>query len=280
MAKQKSKSQLPPAGSAFLFPTADGRLAVCRVLRVAKSPEWIKSHRRLCLVATSPWIGYELPPLDAPVLREILHLTHHSWKNQPHIVWTMGPPTAAFKLIGIISPTAAERKLTSDLFAYWSCDEPLGQWSWDHEREAVLELNAAEARYEERHRDLLVAERKTYLKTVTLEHLANTKYFQGWLRSCALFAELSRSMIAEAIHKLQALGLKSTKDEQLAVLHECVAAFNELNQRENFMCSDKNEDICRVLEALCHASALADKFPEVLQGRDAKWLSVRLEKSL
>ncbi|MGA2233809.1 MAG: hypothetical protein ABSH22_23120, partial [Tepidisphaeraceae bacterium] len=104
----------------------------------------------MVLAAVSEWIGDAVPKADNPALRPILYLSHHGfrWENPPCILWVFGPIPRDFTSIGNIAPTSAEEKVVNDSpvgFAHWTylTFQPLHQWRWDNDREAVLAEDAA-----------------------------------------------------------------------------------------------------------------------------------------
>jgi hypothetical protein len=76
MASQPAKSsELPPPGTVFTMPLADGRVGVCGVWQ-------IKSGRgkARALAGSSDSIDHAPLTLDDPAVRRILVLKHHVWK--------------------------------------------------------------------------------------------------------------------------------------------------------------------------------------------------------
>lgn len=131
----------PVAGAAFAFPIGDGRFSVCRVLLDTSSEP---SKQRNILVACSKWIGNAIPRADDPALRPILHRNHHSCKDRPNVLWISAAVELPkdFIYIGTIEPTAKEQALAdmsygSDCWSALTC-QPLLQWRWDNERDALL----------------------------------------------------------------------------------------------------------------------------------------------
>jgi hypothetical protein len=140
--RKRNKLPLPPAGAAFAVPLADGRFGVCRVLR-QNTAEELKRHGADCrLVAGSAWIGDRVPDVRHPMLRPILHLTHHAWKNRPQMLWVSDPPPEDFIPLGAIEPSPEEQSQECYASGGWeSCRiQSLAQWRWDHDREAANQV--------------------------------------------------------------------------------------------------------------------------------------------
>jgi len=73
-------------------------------------------------------------------LRPILYLTHHSWENDPNVLWISDEPPQELMFIGTIDPTPEEQAIQCMSFGSWPSLilQPLAQWRWDNERNAVL----------------------------------------------------------------------------------------------------------------------------------------------
>lgn len=129
------EQDFPPSGTIFAAPTSDGRFSAGRILR-----REFHGGAQGALIAASPWLGEELPPLKLPVLRETLHLSHHKWKNDPRVFWVHDPMPRDFIIVGQIEPSPNDLAASSDTFAGWQSVpiHALLQWRWDHDREALL----------------------------------------------------------------------------------------------------------------------------------------------
>jgi len=139
MAKKRAippsqKPLLPEVGEIFVMPLEDGRFGACRVIQRSAfdGPS--------VLVAASPWIGNDLPDLEDPRLRSILILSHHSFNNEPAMVWVDNPLPKAFKRLGVIEPSAREKRIKvagGGAWAFFPIHLQM-QSRWDSDREAVL----------------------------------------------------------------------------------------------------------------------------------------------
>lgn len=133
--KRKKENALPNLGDVFLMPLEDGRFGVCRVIQ-----KGLQDGRERVLVAASPWIGSGRPDLSEPLLREILLLNHHAWKNALVVLWTSAPVLADFTWIGLLEPAQNETQMYCHASGgwQWMSAQVLAQWRWDNDREAAL----------------------------------------------------------------------------------------------------------------------------------------------
>lgn len=171
------EEDFPPPGTVFVAPVADGRLAAGRVLQRA-----FTGGAQAALVAATPWIGTDIPPLESSVLRETLILTHHSWKSKPEIFWTWDLMPEDFRIVGQIELPESDRTAPSASFTGWQAVplQALMQWRWDHDREALLRDEADEAaRLAELNRKR-AAVREEYLRTLMLDALAEPIRSKGF----------------------------------------------------------------------------------------------------
>jgi hypothetical protein len=109
-------ASLPAPGAVYLVPLEGGMFGACRVLRRSTDDETQKWGRCI-VVATTRWIGARPPSLDEPELRDVLVLTHHSWKNEPHRMWIDDVPPAEYECIGSIPPSAEDERVEVKRFA-------------------------------------------------------------------------------------------------------------------------------------------------------------------
>jgi hypothetical protein len=247
------------AGDVFLMPLPEGRFGACRVLQTREGP-------RAALVATTPWLGSAPPGLGEPRLREILHLTHHAWRNQRCARWVSDPVPASFTRLGTLEPSAKEARLECDSYGGWEsdCDQVLRQWRWDHEREAVL---AEDARAEEEARRATESARVAYqpLPRATLHEMRRQTHFKQWTGYVEKeYLQEARRIVRAAIDELIELGPDSPAAARLDVFRECVEAFNDSDG--GWICTIEREHICDLLDELAALVDLDD------YGRDlAAW---------
>src|SRR6266446_9671937 len=109
--RKYQERDFPAAGTVYLMLLADGRVGVCRVLRVGSdfgSPA--------ALVAASPWIGREAPHLTNPEIRKTLRLNHHKWNEHREMIWVSEPPPAIFRELGRIELSKTDLDTVSSTF--------------------------------------------------------------------------------------------------------------------------------------------------------------------
>jgi len=259
---RSKKKPLPEEGAAFVFPLGDGRNGVCRVLRQAHGNDmrWLGGPH--VLVAVSTWIGDTVPDPADPALRPILHVTHHSWKGHPDVFWDNEPPPREFKPLGVISPTADERKMKCDSSAGWEgCPfHLLAQWRWDHDREAMLAEEAREHEEEMRELDKRNEAIEKERRSMTLEKLGKYRFFANWKEMPSKEAiKASREAMKKAVQALVALGPKASKAKRKQVLKACIEEFNELDRTmDHFIETFERDDICSEFDLLVHACGLGE----------------------
>ncbi len=256
---RRKKVQLPAAGDAFAVPLDDGRYFVCRVILDADS-EPAKQWKSACvLVACSAWIGTEIPSADEPALRPILRLTHHSWPGNREVLWVSDSVPDEFILIGQIQPTSEERGIRSGSFGDWSslAIQPLAQWRWDHERDAVLAEDQAKDAADSRRRKEARQQRRQYLLQVSLDDLSDHQFFDRWKDyPPAKAVRASRKIMKDTVRDLLGLGPSANEDERMAVLQCSIESFNAIDAKLDFIETVEREDICEEFEAVVHACGL------------------------
>jgi hypothetical protein len=255
---RKKTAKLPALGDAFAFPLADGRFSVCRVLLDATSAVAKKWGNPVVAVAVSAWIGSEIPGVDDPVLRPILHLNHHAWSDEPATIWVSEEPPSHFIYLGKIKPTAKEQALCRLSFGRWESltIQPLTQWRWDHERGVVLAEDAIQEKAEAERQLVAQQQRDEYLSRVTLEQLRTRRFFRRWRIPPAKAVRASRELMTRTVERLIELGPNASEVARMAALQECIEAFNSLDAKMKFIETDEREDICVEFEAVVHACGL------------------------
>jgi hypothetical protein len=256
---RKKKAGLPAAGTAFAFPLGDGRFSVCRVLLGAESERSKQWFEGAILVACSRWIGDEVPHADEPALRPILHLNHHSWDNRPNVLWVSDEPPQALIPIGKIEPTTEEQAIPCASFGSWTSLtlQPLAQWRWDNEPDAVLAEDAIKRKEEAESRLRAQREREMYLERIRLEDLRVHKFFAKWKDYPPPKAiRASRNVMTATVETLIELGPTASEDERMAILQRCIETFNRLDTELQFIETVEREDICEEFEAIVHACGL------------------------
>lgn len=210
------------------------------------------------LVACSAWIGDELPATNDPALRPILHLTHHSWKSQPDLVWVSAAPPDDFIPIGTIEATVEERPIECFTSGGWPGYQVLRQWRWDHDRAAVLQEDKAAKEQQVKQREAARQEHQKRLSATTLEQLQRHKFFPKWKGHPPKKAvAASRQIMTDTVNELLRLGLVSPESQRMAVLQRYIERFNAIDEEmDHFIETVEREDICEEFERIVHACGL------------------------
>jgi hypothetical protein len=256
---RKPKLELPRAGAAFAFPLGDGRFSVCRVLIDTSSERSKQWNGDAILVACSTWIGGNVPSADDSALRPILHLNHHSWDNEPNALWTSGEPPPDLIPIGTIDPTTEEQNIPCMSFGSWQSLllQPLAQWRWDNERDAVLAQDVIKRKKDVEARLKVQREREQYLSRVTLDELRGHRFFPNWKDyPPAKDISASRKVMTNTVEELLELGPHAHEKERMAILQRCIESFNEQDTETHFIETIEREDICEEFETIVHACGL------------------------
>jgi len=260
MARRKKQSPLPAEGAAFATPLEDGRFGACRVIRMTTDDEAKKHGAASVLVASSEWIGDAAPDAQDPALRPILFLTHHSWDNKPAILWVSDPVPDDFVSIGTIESTAKEKAIECLAHGGWASAQiqPLAQWRWDNDRDAVLANDSIKAKAESQTRHREQKERQAYLEAITLESLLDHHFFPQWDGYTPKKAILaSRRIMKDTVQKLLDIGQAAPEAERMAILQDCIERFNASDaEMDHFIETVEREDICEEFEAIVHACGL------------------------
>jgi hypothetical protein len=138
MAK-KRKTPLYQSGDVFAVPLPSGWWGAVRVFR--RDDERIPGA--MYLVATTPYLGKELPNIDDPRLKQILARHYFSWAGERALVWLHGPPPDTLRQLGNLPLNEDEALIEGKLYgSYWKDevnDEAYDQWRWDNDRDAFIE---------------------------------------------------------------------------------------------------------------------------------------------
>ncbi len=256
---RRKKPNHPTTGAAFAFPLGDGRFAVCRVLLDTTSQGSKQWSTEPILVACSAWIGDELPTIDDPALRPILHLNHHLWDNKPNILWISEELPEDFIPLGHIEPTKEEQSIPCERFGNWHSLtlQPLAQWRWDKDRAAVLAEDAKKEKKDVERRQDERREREAYLDRITLGELRDHDFFGGWKdHPPANLIRASKRIMTRTVEQLLEVGSNAPEQGRMTILQQCIESFNQLDAESRFIETDEREDICNEFEALVHACGL------------------------
>ena len=260
---RKKKNVTPLAeGDAFAFPLEDGRYSVCRVL-LEQKPDGSPP-----LIACSEWIGDHVPDADDPALRPILHLTHHANNGRPLVMLISDELPDDFVPIGEIKPTTDETEIPCSSHGYWdsiTC-QPLAQWRWDNDRDAVLAGDVVKEREQTQLLHAAEQQRRSYLENVTLGHLANEPFFTNWKGVLPADAiRESRKVMRDTVKQL--LGQGASEQDRLGVLRRCIEAFNAVDGELQFIDTEARNDIYSEFAAVAHACDIPDCTEEIFELR-------------
>ncbi len=244
-----------PPGTAFAFRVKDGRYGACRVLRIIHSPGE-KSPR--ALVALSEFLDSHPPPLNHPALRKILCLNHHSWSNQPEMIWVSEPPPASFEKLGSMPVLKKDSSANSFSFAAWSSlpFHRYTQWRWDHDRAALLAEETLENDAEERKQAQSAAGRKKTLAAVTLSSIQQRPtLFPRWKKYPSPKARRAIEQTIQSFIAATARIKKPTRRDVTRELRRCADALNNLDAGHGHPIETvEREDIFELFEEILTAA--------------------------
>jgi hypothetical protein len=251
------------AGDIFVMPLADGRFGACRVVRVRKD-----KHSRRALVYASAWVGTAPPDLAEPLLRRILVLTHHSWKNEPEILWVDAPVPGDFTRLGRLPMDDDDAELEAHGSGHWVHFpmQVLMQWRWDHQRATVLAEEEAQQKQREAAAEQYAHSYKP-LPPHPLERLRRKQFSPGgedYVEPEVLRAV--RRAIRELIDGLIALGPDAPVPLQLNLFHWATEQFNALD--DGWIDTIAREDLCEILEDIAAAAGLVGYDDQLHARRD------------
>jgi len=248
------ESDFPEPGSVFVATMKDGRLAAGRVLR-----REFEGGGMAVLLAGSPWIGTAPPPLDLPILREILTRTHHGYSkpsilDSRSLIWSFHLMPEGFRIIGKIELTSADLSLQCNTYGGWQ-SIPIGvytQWRWDHDRDNLLREEAEEEAREAERRRIARERREAFVRSLTLEKLAATDWFASWNAERET-TRLARERILRLIEELR----QAPKHTQVIVkklVRVAVKDFNALDKKQQFIDTIEREELCEAFEQIVCAA--------------------------
>lgn len=267
MAKRRkyTEKDFPPVGSVFASQTADGRYAVGRVLRI----ETEKGEAR-ALIAASSWLGNEIPATNLPVIFDTLIKTHHSWKRHPEILWVNHPMPDQFRIIGQVTLSHEDLNAVSNTFGGWESIplQVLTQWRWDHEREALLQEEAAKAAAEAERRVQNQKIRDEFMKSLTLPSLAQKDWLEDWSDEVPANAKLKSAELLKQLVAALAANSKRTKAATRKLLKQTVESLNQLDSVHSFIHTVEREDLCEALTQIVCAAGFPMLADDIDQLRD------------
>lgn len=248
-------------GDVFAVRLENGLYAACRVIWDTTS-DANKRHKKkydardAVRMVCCNWFGEKLPNPGLPELREVLKLTHHSWKNKPLAGWCQDDVPSDVIHIGVIPRNESENRLGANDSLDWGYLrlQALMQWEWDQDGEAVLAREKAE---EERLAREYEEHESTRRKELTLDKLAEHRFLTDWESPIPKgVIQRSRKLLRDTARELAALGANPTIKERLSVLQTCIEQFNALDAKHSFIGTIEREDICDEFDLLVHACGL------------------------
>jgi hypothetical protein len=260
-----TEAEMPPPGSVFITPLADGRYGAVLV-----------TNRRMkdgmCHVFVTPatWIGSDSTRPPDSELRQPVTLTHHSWNGTIAGLWVFSPPPASFVASGTISLSELGHPVDGPSYGGWeNCSlQILLQWRWDHDREQLLIEDAQRAERELAERREMAQKRTEMLKTITLSSLTGRQWFDHWDDELdGAYIQPSRDIILRTLAGL-AESPKITKTLARKHLKAAVVAFNRLDEGTHYIETTHREDICEALELVMYAARQPDLASEIDEWRD------------
>ena len=262
--KPLTEEDLPAPGSVFLFPLEDGQYSIARVVRritrvnpTTSTPKRQKVNA-MVLVVTSSWVGQAAQTPSMQEIRDALYLTHHSWQNALQAVWIEDLPPPQFIPAQSIPVVPEDDALDSVSYDDWESLllQPLLQWRWDHDRESVLQEEAAAKELVAQ--KAAAARKEPKPRPPTLAELANREWFKAWdTKAEAQPRKQSIALVTGLITRLQA-DPKPTKKRVKDELKQCTSAFNALEVREPFITTTHAEDIVEALHQISTACGYPD----------------------
>lgn len=263
--RKYTEKDFPPVGSVFASQTTDGRYAVGRVLRI----ETEKGEAR-ALIAASSWLGHEIPAIDLPHIFDTLVKTHHSWKSHPEVLWVNHPMPDQFRIVGQVTLSNKDRKAVSNTFGGWESIplQALTQWRWDHDREGLLQEEAAKAAAEAERRIQNQKIRDEFMKSLTLEKLSQKDWLEDWSDEVPANAKLKSVELLIQLVAALAANSKRTKAATRKLLKQTVESLNQLDSVYSFVHTVEREDLCEALTQIVSAAGFPMLADDIDQMRD------------
>jgi hypothetical protein len=251
--KKHKVEDFPAVGSVFSMPLADGRLGICRVLRIKVD---IKGYP-VALVAASDWIGHSPPPLDDPSVRRTLILRHHAWAGSPECIWVSDLPPKTFRNLGRITLSKEEKEIDCLVYSGWEGLQlqVLLQWRWDNEREAVLREDAEKKAIKEKKSAKAASDRQEYLLRLTLPQLLSKELFPTWKEyPKAKDKRAIEQIIKTFVRTLSECNESLTREFVAKELQSCVVKLNDLDEERRIIETVEREDLFDVFEEILYAA--------------------------
>jgi hypothetical protein len=221
--------------------------------------------------------AFSAPPSLADVTTlGVLPQLRFSFNGAPAIVRTpIGWENALdqFQYLGmsVVSGVETELAAKANSIGAWNSASVYaeGEWRWRHDRlayEAEIERDRAEARAK-------VEAARNRIKAATFERLLSETQFTRWDPSPPYpppeFVAQARVRIRQAVADIQMHGAEPQEDDVREVLKQVVEWFNAKDAEFGGVIeTEEREDICDVLEEICHATKHPDLIEEIETWRD------------
>ena len=195
-------------------------------------------------------------------------------RGKRHSLWVNGLVPREFVYIGTIEPNEDDLSIPCNSYGYWDrmpavC---LMQWQWDNDRETLLAAAEAEERRQLALKDEAKKKRAEYLSNVTLDELANQRFFPNWAQHFPANAvRLSRKTMKTAVRDLIALAPSADEDGRMDVLRECIQGFAQLEADLAFVATEGRVDIADEFQAIVCACGMGERKEECLAELWAIW---------
>jgi len=143
----------------------------------------------------------------------------------------------------------------------------LSQWNWDHDWEAVLELDRRLAAEWEEARERQALERRATLESATLEALQSHQFVESWVEYPSREAIRGTRAILEEL--LRELGTEDCV--QFEAFKRAVLALNALDAKlKYFIETMEREALCSELELIAYACGAPGLFEQAVE-RYREW---------
>lgn len=202
-------------------------------------------------------------------LREILRLNHHFHSGSDLIMWVPSNLPKEFVPIGNIKPSDEESSL--DCGSYGDLNsitcQPLTQWLWDNDRQAVYEKDEIEEREREgvAQRDSEV--RSNYLDHLTLESYSSETPLPNWSGHVdTQIVRRGRKIIRSTVKRLIGLGRNASKANKIDLLTTCMRDLIDLDVR--YIDTESRYEVFDDIEALAHACGVPEEAVKIYANRN------------
>lgn len=254
-------------GAAFSFPINRELNGACRVIQQC-------IHQGV-LVQTCDWVGSRVPDPKDSALRPCLDRDESGWftgVDNRHWISPDQRIPETFDYLGIVEPSAEERRVFCGLHGYWSDIQPnrLLQWRWVSEREVVRqELIQRRDAWQREQKEARWEGLAPAPKVPSLAELRRRTAFENWRHHApAKGLKAARGVIRDSLGKLADLGAEPDRSEVLKVIRAGVGHFNDLDGDVLEICTIEREDIAEWFNLMAEACGVTDMDDVTEEWRD------------